>query len=76
MGKKPECLRPETRSDFLLRKGHEACAQAGSALSTESRHMLMLEAESYWWQSVAAMTFDTTQVRQTATPFNPLKEVA
>jgi hypothetical protein len=68
MGQKLEHTLPETRSDFLLRKGHEAYKQAANTHCANSRHLLMLEAESCWWQSVAAMTFDTShaQARQKA----------
>jgi len=49
------CNRPETRSDFLLRKGREACVLADSTDCSQERHRLMLEAESCWWQSVIAL---------------------
>ncbi|HEY5337466.1 MAG TPA: hypothetical protein VIJ85_04625 [Rhizomicrobium sp.] len=48
-------MRPETRSDYLLRKGHEASAEAARTSCAETRHRLMLEAEAYWCQSVAAL---------------------
>lgn len=55
MGKNPRLMGPETRADFLLRKGDEACAQADASTCMESRHRLMLEAEGCWWQSVLAL---------------------
>jgi len=55
MGEHPKTVRPETRSDYLLRKGHEASAEAARTSCAETRHRLMLEAEAYWCQSVAAL---------------------
>lgn len=55
MREKSALTGPETRSDFLLRKGHEACALADASPSEETRHRLMLEAETCWWQSVLAL---------------------
>jgi len=46
---------PETRSDFLYRKGNEACEQADASTCSETRHRLMLEAEGCWWQSALAL---------------------